>query len=120
MSRQTGYTRTRTVPPVREWLMLGAGLAAVIGSVMPWAKVSGPILGKMSVSWVDGSDGWITAGLGLVVTVYGGLALRGQRTPAAAPVSAGLSATGLLGIGALKIAELQPTEADMQRAGRWG
>ncbi|MGY4900431.1 hypothetical protein ACWEEK_33270 [Micromonospora aurantiaca (nom. illeg.)] len=81
---------------------------------MPWAKISAPILGTMTVSGVDGSDGWITAGLGLAMAVYAGLTLRGQRMPIAVPVLAGLSALGLLGIGVWKIAELQSKEADMR------
>ncbi|MFG2110489.1 hypothetical protein [Micromonospora chersina] len=89
-------------------------MAAIIGSFMPWAKVSAPILGTMTLSGVDGSDGWITAALGLVVAVYGGLALRGQRMPGAAPVLAGIAALGLLGVGVWKIVDLQSTEADMR------
>lgn len=100
--------------PIREWIVLGAGLAAIIGSFMPWAKVSAPILGTMTVSGVDGSDGWITAGLGLAIAVYAGLALRGQRMPLVVPVLAALSALGLLGLGAWKIVDLQSAEADMR------
>ncbi|PWR14880.1 hypothetical protein DKT69_14120 [Micromonospora sicca] len=90
--------------------MLGAGIAAVIGSFMPWGKVSAPILGTVTVSGVDGSDGWITAGLGLVLVVYAGMSLRGQRTPMAVPVLAVLAALGLLGVGVWKIVDLQATE----------
>ncbi|MEH0820460.1 MULTISPECIES: hypothetical protein [unclassified Micromonospora] len=100
--------------PVREWIVLGAGIAAVIGSFMPWVKVSAPILGSMSVSGMDGSDGWIIVVLGLVVAAYGGLSLRGQRMPAVAPIFAGLAACGLFGVGVWKIVELQAAEADMR------
>lgn len=110
-----GSVATPAAPrPVRERIVLGAGLAAIIGSFMPWAKVSAPILGTMTVSGVDGSDGWITAVLGLMMALYAGLTLRGQRMPIAVPVLAGLSALGLLGIGVWKIVELQSTEADMR------
>lgn len=100
--------------PIREWIVLGAGIAAILGSFMPWGKVSAPILGTVTVSGVDGSDGWITAGLGLVLVVYAGMSLRGQRTPTAVPVLAVLAALGLLGVGAWKIADLQATEAEMR------
>ncbi|MCO1597643.1 hypothetical protein M8C17_21050 [Micromonospora sp. RHAY321] len=100
--------------PIREWIVLGAGIAAVIGSFMPWGKVSAPILGTVTVSGVDGSDGWITAGLGLALVVYAGMTLRGQRTHMAVPVLAVLAALGLLGVGAWKIADLQATEAEMR------
>ncbi|MGC4797176.1 hypothetical protein ACLQ3H_24105 [Micromonospora saelicesensis] len=100
--------------PIREWTVLGAGIAAVIGSFMPWGKVSAPILGTVTVSGVDGPDGWITAGLGLVLVVYASMTLRGQRTHLAVPVLAVLAALGLLGVGAWKIADLQATEADMR------
>ncbi|SCE65570.1 hypothetical protein GA0070607_0012 [Micromonospora coriariae] len=79
---------------------------------MPWGKVSAPIIGTVTVSGVDGSDGWITAGLGLVLVVYAGMTLRGQRTHMAVPVLAVLAALGLLGAGAWKIADLQATEAE--------
>jgi hypothetical protein len=100
--------------PIREWIVLGAGIAAILGSFMPWGKVSAPILGTVTVSGVDGSDGWITAGLGLVLVVYAAMSLRGQRTPMAVPVLAVLAALGLLGVGAWKIADLQATEAEMR------
>jgi hypothetical protein len=100
--------------PIREWTVLGAGIAAIIGSFMPWVKVSAPILGTVTVSGVDGSDGWITAGLGLMLALHAGMSLRGQRTPMAVPILAVLAALGLLGVGAWKIADLQATEADMR------
>ncbi|MEU4712475.1 hypothetical protein AB0F73_02225 [Micromonospora purpureochromogenes] len=100
--------------PVREGIVLAAGIAAIIGSFMTWAKVSAPILGTMTVSGVDGSDGWITAAAGLVMAAYGGMRLRGQHMPVAAPILAGLAALGLLGVGVWKIVDLQSTEADMR------
>jgi hypothetical protein len=100
--------------PIREWIALGAGIAAVIGSFMPWAKVSAPILGTITMSGVDGSDGWITAGLGLLLVLYAGMSLRGLHTPVVVPILAGLAALGLLGVGAWKIADLQATETAMR------
>ncbi|MEU8299746.1 hypothetical protein AB0C04_21035 [Micromonospora sp. NPDC048909] len=103
--------------PVREWIVVGAGIAAVVGSFLPWAKVSAPILGTVTVSGVDGSDGWITAGLGLLLVLYGGLSLRGQKTPVPQPVLAVLAvlgAIGLLGVGVWKVVDLQATETSMR------
>ncbi|MGC1211579.1 MAG: hypothetical protein WA890_10005 [Micromonospora sp.] len=100
--------------PVREWVVLGAGVAAIVGSFMPWAKIIAPILGTMTLSGVDGSDGWITAALGLVIALYGGFSLRGQRMPMAAPILAGLASVALLGIGVWKIVDLHSTAADMR------
>ncbi|TYB40247.1 hypothetical protein FXF50_00440 [Micromonospora sp. AP08] len=102
--------------PVREWIVLAAGIAAVIGSFMPWAKVTAPILGSMSLSGTDGTDGWIVVVLGVVVAAYGGLSLRRQNVPVVAPILAGLAALALFGIGVWKIVDLQATEAQMRES----
>ncbi|SCL32112.1 hypothetical protein GA0070624_4401 [Micromonospora rhizosphaerae] len=100
--------------PIHEWTVLGAGIAAVIGSFLPWAKISAPIVGTISMSGVDGSDGWITAGLGLILVLYAGMSLRGQRMPVVVPILAVLAALGLFGVGAWKIADLQAAETAMR------
>lgn len=43
---------------------IGAGVAAVIGAALPWAKVT-TVFGTITMSGTDGNgDGWITAVLG--------------------------------------------------------
>ncbi|MCW3819582.1 hypothetical protein ONA91_34600 [Micromonospora sp. DR5-3] len=96
--------------------MLAAGIAAVIGSFMPWAKVAAPILGSMSLSGMDGKDGRIVVVLGLVVAAYGGLSLRRQSVPIVAPIFAGLAALALFGIDVWKIVDLRATEAEMRES----
>lgn len=104
-------------PPERSihvWFVLGAGVAAVIGSFLPWASISAPIVGTMSVSGVDGTDGWITAGLGLLVILYGSLILRGRNMPLVIPVLAALAGVSLFGLGVWKVADLWTHVAEMR------
>ena len=100
--------------PVLPWIVLGAGVAAVIGSFLPWASVSAPLLGTITVSGVDGSDGWITAGLGVALSIGGGLGLRKQQAPIVVPILAALAALALLGLSAWKVIDLQMSEAKMR------
>jgi len=101
--------------PARAWFVLGAGIAAVVGSFLPWASVSAPFVGTMSVSGVDGTDGWITAALGLLLISYGSLILRGRSVPRAFPALAGLAGLGLFGLGAWKVADLWASESTMRQ-----
>lgn len=97
------------------WIVLGAGSAATVGSFLPWASVSGPFMGTISASGVDGTaDGWIIAALGLVLAGSGTLILRGQRMPTAVRIVAVLAALALLGLGLGELADLSSAEESMR------
>jgi hypothetical protein len=100
--------------PIQPWIVLGAGAAVIFGSFLPWASVTAPIVGTITASGVDGSDGWITAGLGLILVVYATLILRGQRIPNAVPILVVLAAVTVLGIGVWKVADLSAAEDRMR------
>ncbi|WP_436521348.1 hypothetical protein [Actinoplanes sp. HUAS TT8] len=70
-----------TVRRVLAWLMLAAGLAAVIGSFLPWAYVDFPAEGRSQVSGSFLSD-LFTAFFGVVLAGYAVPAVRGDRLPA--------------------------------------
>lgn len=54
------------------------GVAAVIGSFMPWLKATAPFVGTFTVSGVDdGGDGMFSAGLGVVLVLVG-LSMRAK------------------------------------------
>ncbi|MEV4344893.1 hypothetical protein AB0J83_10485 [Actinoplanes sp. NPDC049596] len=107
-------------PMITGWVALGAGLAAVIGSFLPWAKISAPIIGSISASGTDGSDGWITLALGAVLAAGAGLRIRGPRLPSVARIVTDVVAIGsalaLLIIGIWKIVDLQSTENEMRES----
>lgn len=86
---------------------MGAGLAAVIGSFLPWATVSAPIVGTQSASGVDGSDGWVTAGIGLLLVAYGAISLRNQRTNLSVPIVAVVGTVALLALCVWKLIDLE-------------
>lgn len=44
-----------------------SALALVVGSFMPWGKITAPIVGSVSKSGMEGSDGWATLTAGIVV-----------------------------------------------------
>ncbi|MEU8821877.1 hypothetical protein [Actinoplanes sp. NPDC048796] len=99
-------------------MALAAGVAAVLGSLLPWAKISAPILGTISVSGNDGADGWITLVLGVVLAASAGLRIRGPQLPGLASIVTNVVAIGsalaLLIIGAWKIVDLRSTENELR------
>ena len=100
--------------PIAPWFVLGAGIAAVIGSFLPWVTVSAPFIGTMSASGVDISDGWFTAGAGLLLVLYGALSLRGQSINIAVPLLAGFAALGLIALGAWRVADILAKERELR------
>lgn len=54
------------------WLLLGGGVALVLGAFLPWATITAPLIGTVSKSGIDGGDGWIMVAVGLVLAVLGG------------------------------------------------
>ncbi|GLW30751.1 hypothetical protein Areg01_36910 [Actinoplanes regularis] len=99
------------------WLAFGAGAAGVLGSFLPWAKVNAPFLGTMTVSGVDGSDGWVTAALGAVIAGCAVVRLRSARLSSQLSLLLSLlavaGATALAGIGAWKIFDLEVRKAEL-------
>lgn len=98
-----------TSRPAVVWVLLGAGIAGILGSFLPWGTVTAPIVGSMTVSGVDGADGWITAALAAAITAIAGVRAAG-RLPAVAGTAAGIVAAGfgliLAAIGGWKIFDL--------------
>ncbi|WP_143235327.1 hypothetical protein [Paractinoplanes atraurantiacus] len=105
-------------PLIAGWVVLAAGVAAVVGSLLPWASISAPILGTVSVSGTDGADGWITLVLGLVLAAGAGLRIRGPRLPSLATIVTNVVAIGsalaLFIIGVWKIVDLRSTENELR------
>jgi len=99
------------------WITLGAGLAMILGSFLPWASITAPIVGTYTVSGTDGTDGWVTAGAGVFVAVFAALWLRGklpQSGATLAGVVAALGGLGVAGLSAWKVVDLQSKVADMK------
>lgn len=89
---ETGTTRQRSVGAV---LAIGGGAMLALGSFLAWAEVSG---GGTSVSaqGIDGSDGYITLGAGIVALLLGIVLLReAKRALAIFAVVAGLLGGGV-------------------------
>ena len=53
------------------WMIAGAGAAMAIGAFLPWAKVTAAFVGTISVSGMDGGDGWLFLIGGIVLGVLG-------------------------------------------------
>lgn len=50
---------------------VGAGLGLMLGSFLPWAKVTAPLIGTATKSGMEGGDGLITVGAGVALLVLG-------------------------------------------------
>jgi hypothetical protein len=56
------------IPAVAWAMLVGAGLL-IVGSFLPWLKATAPLVGTLTKSGTEGSDGWITFGIGVVVAI---------------------------------------------------
>jgi hypothetical protein len=89
------YTENVTRTPVAGILGIVGGALMALGSFLAWAEVSG---GGTSVTakGVDGSDGYITLGAGLVAVVAGiVMAMETRRVLAVLAILAGIVGGGL-------------------------
>jgi hypothetical protein len=90
-----GETGTTARTPVGAIVAIAGGALLGVGSFLAWAQVSG---GGTSVTanGVDGSDGYITLGAGIVAVVVGVLLLRqARRALAILAILAGLVGGGV-------------------------
>ncbi|GAA2601010.1 hypothetical protein GCM10010435_95490 [Winogradskya consettensis] len=94
-------------------MALGAGIAALVGTLLPWATVTAPLFGTMTASGTDGPAGAITALLGLALVVHATLRLRNHRLPTLADWLAGTAALGIAVLAASKITALRHAEATL-------
>ncbi|GAA2481315.1 hypothetical protein [Winogradskya humida] len=97
--------------PASAWLALGAGIAALIGTLLPWATVTAPLLGTMTATGTDGAAGAITAFLGLILVIYATLRLRNHDLPIPTDWLAGTAALGITALATTKIIALKHAEA---------
>ncbi|TWG24141.1 hypothetical protein [Actinoplanes teichomyceticus] len=89
-----GYGAPAT-KPILVWILLAAGVLTFLGSFLPWATVTAPIVGTQSASGMDGADGFFTLVLGLLLAAYAGFALLRRPLPSFAPWAA-VGVAGLL------------------------
>jgi hypothetical protein len=82
---------------------------------MPWVKLN--FFGEMSISGVDGSDGWFSVGLGAGVAAYALWRLKPRRQQPVLSVVALLGAIALLGLGIFEIVHVKGKIADSEAAG---
>jgi hypothetical protein len=109
--------RSMPAAQVAAWITLGAGVAIVLASFMPWGSITAPIVGTRTVSGTEGSDGWITAGVGVFIAVFAGLRLRRQLSGTAGAAVGALAALGGLGVAGVavwKIVDLQSKIAELK------
>lgn len=98
---------------IRAWVAIVAGAAIIIASFLPWASVTAPLIGTMSVSGTDGGDGWITAAIGAALEVYGAMTVRRRPHPAITALAA-LASLGAAVMAAWKIVELRQKVTELR------
>jgi hypothetical protein len=82
------------------WVVFGSGIAAVVGSFMPWQKFS--FLG-LSITGVDGGHGWFGIALGAGVAGYAFWRIRRTGRQLVWETLALVGAVGLVGLGIFEI-----------------
>jgi flagellar basal body-associated protein FliL len=98
--------------PAALWAVLAAGMVAVLGSFLPWVTVTAPIIGTISKSGIDGSDGWASVALGALLAAYAAVRLRPMRLPGAVTALAGLVAALLVGLAVVEFVDLRSKAAE--------
>ncbi|GGN85480.1 hypothetical protein GCM10010112_65940 [Actinoplanes lobatus] len=100
--------------PVAMWAVLAAGILAILGSFLPWAVISAPIIGTISKSGVDGSDGWVSIVLGALLAAYAAVRLSPRHLPGTVTALAGLVAALLIGLAIVEFVDLRSKADDMR------
>lgn len=93
--------------PVALWVVLAAGAVAIGGPFLPWVTVSAPLIGTISKSGIDVSDGWVSAGLGALLVAYAAVRLRPHPLPAVVTAFAGLVTLLVIGVGIVEFVDLK-------------
>ncbi len=112
--------RTGAARSAAMWVVLAAGIAAVIGSFLAWTTVTAPIIGTISKSGVELSDGWVSIGLGVLLAAFAAVRLWPIKFHGAVTVVAGVVAASLVGLGVVEFLDLmsKADEAKSQMAGQ--
>lgn len=97
------------------WTVMGAGVAIVLGSFLPWASVTVPIAGTVTKAGTDGTDGWFTAAAGALIALYAFTTTR-RRLPNWVSGLAVLAGFGVTGLAVWTIVDLRSRVAEA-RAG---
>ena len=96
------------------WSIVGAGAAAILGAVLPWGRVVS-VFGTISVSGIDGGDGWITMLCGVAILA---LALVGRTRNPGPYAIAGLVASAIvLLVGLVDFVDLSRAAGDQGTGG---
>jgi membrane-associated protease RseP (regulator of RpoE activity) len=112
-----GPTPPAASPPAQRtgaWTTVGAGVAVIVGSFLPWASITVPIVGTVTASGADGTDGWVTAAIGALLALHGAATLR-KRLPITVDTLAVLAGLSVAGIAVWKIVDLRSSVEDMRR-----
>jgi hypothetical protein len=88
-------------------------VAATYEPFLPWATITAPFVGTRTVSGTDGTDGWITAAVGIAVAAYGAVLLR-RPLPAVVGGLAALGGLSVAGLAVWKIVDLRSRVADLK------
>jgi hypothetical protein len=96
---------------VGAWLLLGAGIAVCVGSMLPWASVT-TVFGTIHVDGTQG-DGTITLALGVGLIVMGVLGCLTARWPLAVSAMLAFVTSALAGVvAALDIVNVRDMAAE--------
>jgi len=93
-------------------MITGGGAALAIGSFLAWGTVLG-----ISISGIDGGDGWMTLAGGAVVAVYGFLAYQGKSILPKWLAWAGIVVG--LGVALINFSDIQGTDGVSVGIGMW-
>ncbi len=88
----------RAKQKVWSWVTIVAGAGLILGSLLPWATVTAPIVGTVNFTATDG-DGMFTLIIGFVVGLMGVLGLvRGVATPGLVVLALAVVFAGLIAV----------------------
>jgi hypothetical protein len=106
--------RSSSTIPVGAWLLLGAAIAAVIGALLPWARINLAVGDSGLTATVNGTegDGVITLVLGVALGGMAVLALATRRSTVAGVVAVIVGAA-IVAIAVIDIVDVNRAAGDV-------
>ena len=97
--------------------VMGGAAFVLIGSFLPWIKLTAAFVGTVTKSGTEGSDGWFTVAFAVVAIILSWPLFSGRRLPRLNAAGVTLMGLGALGVGIWDLADILNRLNDIESEG---